>query len=359
MAYRKLKIILDADDVLLDCNGYALSLLSAKDGKRYSKQDITGWGILGSAVDERMQFFNEESFYRTQPALPGAEEFFSAVKEKAEVFIMTAVYPEFMGYRIARLMELFPDLDPSNIIMGQRKDLLNADIMLDDRIDNLLASNCTLPVLFRQPWNGSATGLCRVSNYSEFLTIIDFLNGDKSEISLIPKVVCIVGPSGSRKQELADAICQNPLFEKVRTYTTSRSARAHSNVIEMNYFGFCVDNHEFLEHTHYNGECYGTKSADIERILRAGRHAVVVMDISGCMAVYNRYPGRCHIYYINRNMRSCVVSILEKKGLSKDQLADRIMALSLEQKNMLLADSIINIDMGIASAANTIMSDMA
>ena len=226
MAYRKLKIVLDADDVLIDCSGYALSLLSEEKGKIYKKSDITGWGILGKEVDDRMAYFHKASFYQTQPAIPGAQKFLYSLMDKAEVLIMTAVYPEYMGYRITRLMELFPRLDPSNIIMGQRKDLLHADIILDDRIDNLLSSGCTLPVLYQQPWNNSATGLCRVSNYAEFLTIVDFLNGDKSNLGLIPKVLCIVGPSGSNKQNLADELCQNDSFERVRTYTTCRSAKA-------------------------------------------------------------------------------------------------------------------------------------
>lgn len=359
MAYRKLKIVLDADDVLIDCSGYALSLLSNEKGKIYKKSDITGWGMLGKEVDGRMAYFHEPEFYQTQPALPGAQRFLYALMDKAEILIMTAVYPEYMGYRISRLMELFPRLDPSNIIMGQRKDLLHADIMLDDRIDNLLSSSCTLPVLFRQPWNDSATGLCRVSDYSEFLTIVDFLNGDKSNLGLVPKVVCIVGPSGSNKQALADELCKDPSYGRVRTYTTCRSAKPHSNVVEKNYFDLCASTGEFLENTHYNGDCYGTKSADIERVLSSGKHAVVVMDISGCMAIYNRYPGRCRIYYASRDARSCVISILEKRGLSKDQLADRIMAIGLEQHNIALADKVVDMGHGIQAAAETIMDDIA
>ena len=44
--YRKLKVICDADDVLMSCNEYALHLLSVATGTKYDLSEITDWGIL-------------------------------------------------------------------------------------------------------------------------------------------------------------------------------------------------------------------------------------------------------------------------------------------------------------------------
>ena len=60
----------------------------------------------------------------------------------------------------------------SNILIGARKDLLNADMMLDDAPQNLDGANTRYPVLFRQPWNYGKTGLLSVSTYAEFLTLV-------------------------------------------------------------------------------------------------------------------------------------------------------------------------------------------
>ncbi len=97
MAYKKLKIICDADDVLISCNAYALQLLSQTKGQYFDISGITAWGSMGNELDERMQFFEYEEFYENQPALPGARKFLISLMEKANVFIATAVYPEFMG----------------------------------------------------------------------------------------------------------------------------------------------------------------------------------------------------------------------------------------------------------------------
>lgn len=45
MAYKKLKIICDADDVLISCNEYALQLLSQVKGQYYNVSRITKWGL--------------------------------------------------------------------------------------------------------------------------------------------------------------------------------------------------------------------------------------------------------------------------------------------------------------------------
>ena len=46
MAYKKLKIICDADDVLISCNAYALQLLSQTKGQYFDISGITAWGSL-------------------------------------------------------------------------------------------------------------------------------------------------------------------------------------------------------------------------------------------------------------------------------------------------------------------------
>ena len=97
MAYKKLKIICDADDVLISCNEYALQLLSQVKGQYYNVSRITKWGLLDNELDERLEYFEYAEFYANQPALPGAREFLISLMEKADVFIATAVYPKFMG----------------------------------------------------------------------------------------------------------------------------------------------------------------------------------------------------------------------------------------------------------------------
>ena len=344
MAYKKLKIICDADDVLISCNEYALQLLSQVKGQYYNVSRITKWGLLDNELDERLEYFEYAEFYANQPALPGAREFLISLMEKADVFIATAVYPKFMGERIQRIQELFPEFPVDHIIMGKRKDLIHADIMLDDGIHNLLESNCSFPVLFRQPWNQDASGICCVDDYADFLTLVDFMNGNKSTISRIPKILCIVGPSGSRKRDLAAALCSNRKFELIKTCTTAKGRKNGTDMVTPEFFDIFFRKGDFIETTWYCGERYGTRKSDIDRALENGHYPVIVMDISGCLSVYNTYPGQCEIIYADRDKRECILSIIQKPALRREQVADRIISFEFEEKNKVVADHIVSIE---------------
>ena len=108
----RLKVGLDVDDVLYSCNDYAISLEN-KTGKYtppLSVSQIKCWDTSGTPVDNRLRWFKEEMFFKTQPILPGAKEFVHELAKKAEVFIVSAVEPRFMGIRSERLLEDFPEL---------------------------------------------------------------------------------------------------------------------------------------------------------------------------------------------------------------------------------------------------------
>ena len=343
--FKNFEIILDADDVLLDCNRYALELLKAdtsdpQKAAAYSMDHVTDWGLLGIAEDQRLLYLNSREFYISQPPLPGAQDFLSELCRIANVTIMTAVYPQFMGERIERLMQLFPDFPMENIIMGKRKEMLHSDVMLDDGVHNLLSSGASLPVLFRQPWNRLVSGICSVNHYQEFLSLVNILIGNRQDADRRPKILCIVGPSGSGKHQLADALCIFDEFEQIRTCTTAECCGRNRHLSKEVFEEYKRSGY-FMESTYYCGEQYALPKQDIDHALAKGKHAVAVMDISGCMAVHNRYPGQAKILYADRDKKGCIYSILRKSGMSAEHQADRIISIDLEQKNKVLADYII------------------
>ncbi len=343
---QNLEIVLDADDVLLDCNEYALSLLKQDPAmpahlrEKLSINHVTDWGLLGIPEDRRLDYLQHAEFYRRQPALPGAADFLKNLMDIANVTIMTAVYPRFMGERIERLQALFPFFPMENILMGQRKEMLRSDIMLDDGAHNLYSSDSRLPVLFRRPWNRKVSGMCCINNYDEFLSLVSTMLGIRKDEEKYPKILCIVGPSGSDKHLFSDRLCENPSYAQIRTCTTAPDCGQNIHVSE-EAFSSLQQSGELLESTYYGGKQYGLPRSHIEQALSGGRTAVAIMDISGCMAVYNRYPGQTKIIYLDRDKRSCIKSILEKQRLTNTDKTERILAIDLEQKNKILADLVL------------------
>lgn len=114
---------------------------------------------------------------------------------------------------------------------------------------------------------------------------------------------------------------------------------------------------EFIETTWYCGERYGTRKRDIDNALNKGKSSVIVMDISGCLSVHNTYPGQCEIIYADRDKRDCIMSIIQKPALRREQVADRIVSFEFEEKNKVLADHIVSVGNGsLEKEANDIIS---
>lgn len=351
---QRLKVVCDFDDVLAVCNEYALQMLEEREGIHCDVDDIKIWGLTGTDIDRRLQYFKEASFYDNQPAIPEARFFLNSLMEMANVSIVTAVDPEFMGNRIKRISELFPEFPLDHVLMGTRKDLIQSDVMLDDGLHNLVNSSCRLPVLFDRPWNRSVSGICRIRNYDEFLTLMNHLVGKKSIVPKCPKVICLIGPSGSGKHEVAEALGKYDGFSRIVTQTTSESVGEWHNKIDNDSFLDLVMSKSFLETTFYNGGVYGILKKDAIKTLEKHEHAVCVMDISGCLSVYNAMPERTVIVYLDRDKRECVKNTLTKPNLTNEQMTDRIMSIDYERKNSVLADAVIKVDEDVAITAEKI-----
>lgn len=115
-----------------------------------------------------------------------------------------------MGVRAEQIMTQFPEFPPENIILGSAKDRVHFDIVLDDAIHNILESKAEYPVLMRKPWNARMTGLLSVNTMSEFVSLVKQImkaSTSKTEKITAPAVLALVGPSGSGKREITEALC--------------------------------------------------------------------------------------------------------------------------------------------------------
>ena len=205
----RLTTALDIDDLLMECIPYAIKLANEKYkfDPPLTIYEVDRWGKLGTRADVIFEFFNEE-FFRTQPVIKGAKEFVRKLSQMTEVFVSTSVYPEFMSIRAQRIRELFPEIPEDHIYMASRKDKIDVDILFDDGMHNVAASNAAFPILMRRPWNQHATGVLAVNTYDEFLKLVEVIaegyNLKPSQIDPeVPGVVVLVGPSGSGKNEIA------------------------------------------------------------------------------------------------------------------------------------------------------------
>ena len=211
----RLSTALDVDDLLMECTSYAIRLANEKYkfDPPMTIYEKDRWGRIGTRADSIYPYFNDPEFYRTQPVYKGAKEFVRRLSKMTEVYICTAVPPEFMGIRAQRILEEFPEIPADHIYMGARKDKLDVDILFDDGMHNVFKSNAAYPILLRRPWNEQATGMLAVNSYDAFLKLVEVIinsyaarpAGNRLDQ---PGIVVLVGPSGSGKTQVAQEMLQ-------------------------------------------------------------------------------------------------------------------------------------------------------
>ena len=342
----RLQIGLDVDDILYDCNIYALELLNKEEALQppLSIYDIRSWGGGKGKADARLRYFEQPEFVASQPILPGAKEFVAQLCEVADVFFVSAVPPACMSARALRLAKDFPEVPTKNILLGQRKDLVQLDILLDDGAHNISHSPATYPVLFRKPWNMHLSGLLSVTCYDDFVHLVDMLRHSYTEARPDLRrggVVCLVGPTGSGKNEVAHALVEQYGMKKPITATT-RPPRdgedaCHYRFVSEREFLAAAEAGKYLETTVYGGYHYGTFAEEIDRVVADGGIAVLPIDICGALSLKNRYRQKALTVFLKRRREDVIFDIVSRSLDARDKTC-RILSLDDEYRNEELCD---------------------
>lgn len=358
----RLRVGLDVDDTIYECNSYALSIINSRhpDEEPVSINEITGWGHYGRHSDERMALYGEPEFVRTQPIIPGAQKFVHELSRLADVFFITAVPPACMTARAERLRGDFPEIPPENIIIGTRKDVMAVDILLDDAAHNISSSRAAYPVLFRKPWNTDMSGLLAVNSYDDFLHLCKIVRSsftEKAPDLSNGGVVCLVGPSGSLKNDIAHELIKLPRFEKPLTSTT-RPRRAGESADAYRFIGEAdflreKDAGRFIETTVYSKYYFGTSDDEIAPIVARGHFAVIPIDICGALTVKNLYRSRAMLVFTNRRKNAVLLDIIGRETQPEDKVR-RIMSLDFEYRNAEVCDVELPVGDDAAAAARTL-----
>lgn len=341
---------IDFDDVLAPFVPVACELANEEyPGLNARPSDIRNWGYSGNEKIEIVsKYYSDERVLLRQQVSEDAKAFINKLMKKGHVYIITAVAPKFMGIRAAQIKEAFPDFPEGNIIMGSNKSLVQFDITLDDGPNNILKSVARFPVLFRQPWNQSLSGMLSVNNYEEFFQLIEQIKSslvEDKKIPTIPSVIALVGPSGSNKGELSVALEQNRFAKRIFSYTTNLAA-GHRYISQEDF-----DSASFIAKTVYAGVKYGMDKTDIERHLSVNENVTILTDICGAVALKRLYPTL--IIFCRRSREDMIEAILEKEK-SNTEKKWRLLSMENELKNEMLCDYVVRTD-NVDAAAEEIM----
>jgi guanylate kinase len=331
------KIGLDWDDVTAPFNSLAIQMAN----ETYHiepplvLEDIDSWENKGRANIIK-EFYRTEELYRRQRVPERTKKAVRKLMDIADVYFITAVYPEFMGIRAKQIMEEFPELPPENIILGSAKNLVHFDIILDDAVHNVLETPATYPVMMRKPWNWKMTGLLSVNNMTEFVSLVrQIIRASQSRPAQIevPSVLALVGPSGAGKSDIVKKLCADPRFTSPMTYCTKKSSK-HIYLTEEEF-----EKEDFFEKTQYAGVKYGNKKEEIQSVLDEWKCAVMPLDMCGAVAMKRHFPTA--IIFIDKDREALIKNIVEDEFSSEEKTL-RILSIDAEKRNRPICDHVIN-----------------
>ena len=186
------KLLIDIDEVL--CQSTFLDEINKFLNTNFNLEDFKEYyidGILGSH-ENKEKFYDKikcVDLYSNARIFDDAVGTLKELNEKYDIYICSACVmacmPNDSGiyfkHKFDFLIKNFPFLDPNKFIFTGAKNLFNADIQIDDRLDNL-QGNVEKKLLFTSYHNKNLTeaelksqNIIRVNNWKEIKNIL--LNG--------------------------------------------------------------------------------------------------------------------------------------------------------------------------------------
>lgn len=182
------KLIIDMDDVICEkgfirmINEFMNSNSDQEDAESYYVNDL----IPKDRLEEWVEFFKSRNVYDYVNMVKDAKEVIQRLDEKYDVYIATAFVfrdaPQISGKTLNDkynfLCKALPFIDPHKFIFTSRKDLIDADIRIDDSAKKM-TGKAELKLLFTAYHNKKMTkeeldklGLTRVDSWKEIEEIL-------------------------------------------------------------------------------------------------------------------------------------------------------------------------------------------
>ena len=182
------KLLIDMDDVI--CEGNFLTLANKFLNTNYKKEDLKDFYIQHIIPEEKreewIKFFRNHNSYDYVVFVPDAYEVIEKLNSIYDIYIVTAYIikedKEFAGtylkYKYDWLYKNMPFIPPEKYIFCSNKHIVDGDIRIDDRIENLTGKSET-KLLFTAYHNKKIekstltdNNIIRVNNWKEIKKLL-------------------------------------------------------------------------------------------------------------------------------------------------------------------------------------------
>ena len=145
------------DGVLADVYHRFFELHEEDFGKKLSVQDIIGLKEA-KAFPNQLKWINTPGFFRTVPVMQDSQKGLKRLNDHFEVIVvsMATEFPNCLIDKQLWLVEHYPFISWKQMVFCGCKDIIQADIMIDDHLKNLDNFNGET-IMFTQPHNMNLT----------------------------------------------------------------------------------------------------------------------------------------------------------------------------------------------------------
>lgn len=138
-----MRIFIDFDDVIFPLVNRWVEVLNRKYKLNVKQSDIKDWNFASffPTLSENQVFnilYRKDFWSTTVEPLPHSIEYLKKLWSNYECCIATASDWKIMEYKFKYLNYYFPYIEWKDIIIIYKKHLLKGDVLIDDKVDNLL-----------------------------------------------------------------------------------------------------------------------------------------------------------------------------------------------------------------------------
>jgi len=175
---RRLRIAVDMDEVIADSLGKQLSVYNHRTGGHLTPELACSQG-LGSLIPQaRWEEFagipHEDGFFADLDPIEGSREALLELSRRHDVYIASAAMeiPFSFDAKYKWLQKNFAFIPSSRIVFCGDKNIINADVLVDDRSRHFEQFRGT-GILFTAPHNTGETAHLRADNWNDVLRILE------------------------------------------------------------------------------------------------------------------------------------------------------------------------------------------
>ena len=142
------------DGVLADVYSQFIAMHAGEFGTVLSSKDINGHPEIDAFPNGR-EYVNSPGFFRYAPVIKDSQDVLSKLNESYKIFIVSAAmeFPNSLTEKQLWLNDHFPFINWQQMVFCGSKEIVKADIMIDDHFKNLDFFTGEETLLFTQPHN--------------------------------------------------------------------------------------------------------------------------------------------------------------------------------------------------------------